>query len=153
MLGRPRVTLIVTPSSQVGYTKNGAPQKLLFTPNTSRGWDWKPQSYSSNGFWFLLLMATRNPQGLTTVWMVRFNPVNNGISTTNLNWWVYQISWTINSIKSSWFVEGSNHIALQFSGEFAGFLNHQQWVSKSIRLLCPGDAPSTWAVQAVIAAV
>ena len=29
MLGRPRVTLIVTPSSQVGYTKNGAPQKLL----------------------------------------------------------------------------------------------------------------------------
>jgi len=29
MLGRPRVTLIVTPSSQVGYTKSGAPQKLL----------------------------------------------------------------------------------------------------------------------------
>ena len=35
-----------------------------------------------------------------TTWDVSQNPVNNGISTTNLNWWVYRISEPSRVLKS-----------------------------------------------------
>ena len=46
--------------------------------------------------WMILLMVQKS----CTTWKIKENFVNNRISTTNLNWWVYRISETINTYYS-----------------------------------------------------